>query len=177
MRAIPRFRAMLTAALILIASVAIPVLTSGTAEAATCNTTAKSSWANNCTTSDGAHSNYVVAIQTIVEIYDQDLCGPLIAIDGYFGSDTVSAVECWQSGHGLSVDGVVGPKTWTSLESALAYYDTVGAYKYYISQDEVDFRETTSTGVWAYGGPYTGSPWTNLNTSTPPVPISVGCCD
>lgn len=36
-------------------------------------------------------------------------------IDGKFGKDTKKAVEQWQRDHGLSDDGVVGPKTWASF--------------------------------------------------------------
>jgi peptidoglycan hydrolase-like protein with peptidoglycan-binding domain len=179
MRAMLRLRTALAAALILGASVAIPIATSGTAEAASCNTTATSDWSNNClvSTSSYSHSNFVVVIQTIVQIYDQDHCGPLIAIDGYYGSDTANAVKCWQSGHGLSADGVVGPQTWSSLGNALSYYTAVGSYYYYISQYNVDFRMNGTSKVWGYGGPYTGSQWTTMNTSTPPVPIYIDCCD
>ena len=61
--------------------------------------------------------------------------------------------------------------------NALSYYSTVGSNLYYVSQYNVDFRENNSTGVWAYGGPYAGSQWTNVNSSTPPVPIWVDCCN
>ncbi len=37
--------------------------------------------------------------------------------DSVFGPLTKAAVETYQSGHGLAVDGVVGPRTWESLES------------------------------------------------------------
>src|SRR5438270_3738463 len=151
-----RLRTALVAVLSLMAAIAIPIATSGTAQAASCNTTAKFSWYNNCTvsTSSYSHSNFTVAIQVMVQIYDQDHCGPLIGIDGYYGSQTANAVKCWQAGHGLSADGVVGPQTWTSLMNALSYYSTVGSNLYYVSQYNVDFRENNSTGVWAYGGPY-----------------------
>lgn len=40
------------------------------------------------------------------------------AVDGEFGSGTASAVRSFQSARGLSVDGVVGARTWTGLLSA-----------------------------------------------------------
>ncbi len=39
-------------------------------------------------------------------------------IDGIFGSGTRSAVRQYQSRQGLSVDGVVGPATWSALNGA-----------------------------------------------------------
>lgn len=38
------------------------------------------------------------------------------AIDGIFGQKTLEAVKAFQAEHGLVVDGIVGAKTWTSLE-------------------------------------------------------------
>jgi len=40
-----------------------------------------------------------------------------IAVDGYFGSETKQMVEIYQRNHELVVDGIVGEKTWSSLES------------------------------------------------------------
>jgi len=171
-----RLRTALVAVLISIASVAIPIATSGTAQAASCNTTATFNWGNTCTVSQGAHSNLVVAIQIMIWQLDQEECGPLIAIDGSFGPDTKGAVECWQHAHGLTADGVVGPQTWTSLGNALTYNSAVGAYYYYYNEHYVDFRMNGTTGVWGYGGPYTGSQWTTMNSSVPPVPIWAGMC-
>jgi g-D-glutamyl-meso-diaminopimelate peptidase len=40
-----------------------------------------------------------------------------IAVDGDFGSETKQMVEIYQRNHGLIVDGIVGPQTWSSLEA------------------------------------------------------------
>ncbi len=37
------------------------------------------------------------------------------AMDGEFGADTEAAVAQWQQAHQLTVDGIVGPTTWTKL--------------------------------------------------------------
>lgn len=39
-------------------------------------------------------------------------CG---TVDGVFGSKTEKAVKTWQKDHNLTVDGIVGPKTWASM--------------------------------------------------------------
>jgi hypothetical protein len=36
-------------------------------------------------------------------------------IDGLYGKNTEKAVKAYQKAKGLKVDGIVGPKTWTSL--------------------------------------------------------------
>ena len=41
--------------------------------------------------------------------------GYTVAVDGIFGDETHEAVEAYQADHGLTVDGVVGPKTWSAL--------------------------------------------------------------
>ena len=40
---------------------------------------------------------------------------PAIVIDGVFGPQVTAAVKAFQSGAGLTPDGVVGPKTWNAL--------------------------------------------------------------
>lgn len=55
-------------------------------------------------------------------------------IDGEFGTATQSAVKDFQTGEGLTVDGIVGPQTWAKLPadpqtSRLAEGDTGGAVK------------------------------------------------
>ncbi len=41
-----------------------------------------------------------------------------VAIDGDFGAGTEVAVTRFQSDHGLTADGLVGPKTWAALDAA-----------------------------------------------------------
>lgn len=42
-------------------------------------------------------------------------CLPGLILDGDFGASTSLAVKEFQSSHGLDVDGIVGPKTWSLL--------------------------------------------------------------
>ena len=50
-----------------------------------------------------------------VKLLQSMLGMPLTAIDGKYGSTTKWHVERWQRYHGLTVDGIVGSKTWTSI--------------------------------------------------------------
>jgi murein L,D-transpeptidase YcbB/YkuD len=38
-----------------------------------------------------------------------------ISADGYFGNQTLQAVQNFQKAHGLQPDGIVGPMTWKAL--------------------------------------------------------------
>ena len=46
--------------------------------------------------------------------YSLGICGA----DGDFGHATEDAVKKFQKDHGLTVDGVIGPKTWEALDAA-----------------------------------------------------------
>lgn len=55
-------------------------------------------------------------VRELQEMLDQ--CNYVIKADGIFGANTEAAVKGFQRGEGLTVDGVVGPKTWEALEDA-----------------------------------------------------------
>lgn len=49
------------------------------------------------------------------------------AVDGLFGAKTHSAVRRYQSDRGLTVDGVVGPRTWARLDPPTVRRGSTGA--------------------------------------------------
>lgn len=58
-----------------------------------------------------------------VRVLQQDLktLGYNIAVDGDFGAKTENAVKSFQRSHGLTADGIVGPKTRLALYMAIKY--------------------------------------------------------
>ncbi len=65
----------------------------------------------------GSKSTYVLILQDCLNT----LAFPTNGLDGIFGNGTNNAVMAFQRTHGLSVDGVVGCATWTTLT-----FETVG---------------------------------------------------
>ena len=66
----------------------------------------------------GDKGPYVVDMQTKLNRLGYDL-GPC-GIDGDFGRATEKAVKAFQGDHGLKVDGICGPATWSALDAAVA---------------------------------------------------------
>lgn len=52
---------------------------------------------------------------------------PALAPDGRYGGKTLARVKEFQSGHALSADGIVGPKTWDKMLALLAQWIPGGA--------------------------------------------------
>ena len=64
----------------------------------------------------GSTGSAVKELQTLLIAAGYDVGST--GADGIYGSETLSAVRAYQSDHGLTPDGVCGPKTWAALEGA-----------------------------------------------------------
>ena len=64
----------------------------------------------------GSKNQYVKKAQQLLQErgYNLGICG----VDGDYGTATEAAVKAFQKDHGLTVDGVTGPKTWEMLLNA-----------------------------------------------------------
>jgi peptidoglycan hydrolase-like protein with peptidoglycan-binding domain len=60
--------------------------------------------------SEGDTGAAVQTLQTRLNVW-----GATLTVDGDFGAATLTAVEAFQTAHNLTVDGVVGPATWSAL--------------------------------------------------------------
>lgn len=64
----------------------------------------------------GSKGSYVTLLQTLLMNKGYKL--PKYGADGDFGNETLEAVKRFQEDNGLTVDGVVGTRTWEMLEKA-----------------------------------------------------------
>lgn len=62
----------------------------------------------------GSKGSYVTLLQTTLINKGYKL--PKYGVDGSFGNETLSAVKQFQKDNKLTIDGIVGPKTWSALE-------------------------------------------------------------
>ena len=65
----------------------------------------------------GSTGEQVEVLQRILSTYGYNL-GSKNPFDGKFGDKTDAAVRAFQKAHGLTVDGIVGAKTWAALLGA-----------------------------------------------------------
>lgn len=66
----------------------------------------------NPTLRSGAQGDAVVRLQRALATHGNSIH---LTVDGSFGLATDAAVKTFQSSHGLTADGLVGPKTWAAL--------------------------------------------------------------
>lgn len=86
----------------------------------------------------GDSGSAVTLLQTLL----CDVVTP-IGVDGAFGPETLSAVRAFQQRAGLTVDGVVGPKTWAALETATGH----GAEIVPVATEQTDAPELSGQGL------------------------------
>jgi peptidoglycan hydrolase-like protein with peptidoglycan-binding domain len=86
-----------------------------------------------------------------------------VVVDGIFGPRTETAVKEFQSGNGLTVDGVVGPMTWNALPDGGpmpllqqgSTGDVVRSLQNVLTNGAPGQWETTPQGVDGEFGPHT----------------------
>lgn len=93
----------------------------------------------------GSRGEYVTLAQTKL-IQKGYSCGDKGA-DGIFGAATEKAVKRFQQDNGLTVDGVIGPKTWEALDSDMTFYTVTIPHlpKYHAEALVVNYSGATMT--------------------------------
>jgi Putative peptidoglycan binding domain len=109
------------------------------------------------TVQQGATGERVKSIQYLL-----NQRGAGLAVDGDFGPATNSAVRSFQSSHGLTMDGVVGPNTWGALIVTVQQGSTGNAVKAVQSQLAAHGISTAVDGDF---GPGTNSSVRSFQTS------------
>ncbi len=101
---------------------------------------------------------YTCAVQRILNNYNtttRALVASGGGMDGSFGSKTEDAVELFQAGEGISVDGHWGPNTWRTGYRCLDYLGADAErdfywYERYLDEfiDSIIIRQGYTTGNW-----------------------------
>jgi peptidoglycan hydrolase-like protein with peptidoglycan-binding domain len=134
----------------------------------------------------GSTGENVYSIQLMLQAH-----GYSLSIDGDFGPQTAADVKAFQSAHGLSADGIVGPQTWPVLivetqsgstgPAVKALQRQLNAHGASLTVDS-DFGPLTETAVKNYqskhglgvdgiAGPQTWSSLVGGGTSPTPTPV------
>lgn len=85
----------------------------------------------------GSKGEYVKKLQKRLMELGYSL--PKYGADGDFGNETIEAVKAFQKDHGLTVDGIVGEKTWKAMDKneTVVYYDVVVKHLTSSQADEI----------------------------------------
>ncbi|WP_175609653.1 peptidoglycan hydrolase [Haladaptatus litoreus] len=100
--------------------------------------------------SRGDNGEAVYSIQFLLEHHGYNL-----AHDGSYGPETESTVESFQSAQGLTVDGVVGPNTWSNLIVYVTSSSDDPYWPTYAVQHQLNYDEGYNISVDGYYGPET----------------------
>ncbi len=97
---------------------------------------------------NGDQGEAVYTIQYLLEQHGYDLQYH----DGIYGSEVTSNVKSFQSAQGLSVDGIVGPNTWSSLIVTVQDANNDPYWATYAAQHQLRYDEGYSISVDGYYG-------------------------
>ncbi|WP_049971528.1 peptidoglycan hydrolase [Haladaptatus cibarius] len=100
--------------------------------------------------SRGDNGEAVYSIQFLLEHHGYNL-----AHDGSYGPETESTVQNFQSAQGLTVDGVVGPNTWSNLVVYVTSSSDDPYWPTYAVQHQLNYDEGYNISVDGYYGPET----------------------
>ena len=88
-------------------------------------------------------ANAAVTVRSLQYLLNAHGAG--LTVDGIFGARTNSAVRNYQASHGLAVDGMVGPQTWSSLLVTVRRGSVGQAVKAF--QDQMNARNIAAGGT------------------------------
>lgn len=70
-------------------------------------------------------------------------------VDGVFGTNTKNAVMAYQNAYGLTGDGIVGPMTWSNMQSHIgSYQEEATFYTYSIAIPPISPRDNSTELIW-----------------------------
>lgn len=94
----------------------------------------------------GSKGEYVTLLQTkLVQLgYDIGSAG----IDGNFGRGTEAAVKEFQKDHGLTEDGICGPKTWEAIDNAQPETGLYTVHIPHVTKYKAEGLINQYTGAW-----------------------------
>ena len=108
----------------------------------------------------GSSGSAVTLLQTLLYTAGYDI-GPT-GVDGKFGANTQAAVQKFQSDHGLTVDGIVGPETAAALGLDLTTGGAASAATSAATGDSGTTATSSTTSRWLWwgiGGSLLLKPW------------------